>query len=145
MAVVERAGLDPRRLHLEITESIALGSDSTAPVLRELRACGVHIAIDDFGAGFAALSRLKDLPVDVVKIDRSLVSGIEADSLGETMVRAIVTMAKALHFYVVAEGVETEAEFAVVKSLECDAVQGYFIHAPMPPEEIQKAMAQRVV
>ena len=136
MAIVRRTGLDPRRLYLEITESIALDSESTAQVLAELREFGIRIAIDDFGTGFAALSRLRDLPVDVVKIDRSFVRGIEADSVGETIVRAIVTMARALDFYVIAEGVETEAEFSVVKALQCDAVQGFFLQAPMPPEEI---------
>lgn len=140
MSIIERTGLDPRRLHLEITESLAFDTESTVPVLHELRALGVHIAVDHFGTGFAALSRLRDLPVDLVKIDRSFVRGIELDSVGETIVRAIVTMARALDFYVVAEGVETEEEFTVVKDLGCDAVQGFFLHGPMLPEDIEKAM-----
>jgi diguanylate cyclase (GGDEF)-like protein len=140
MAIVESTGLDPRRLNLEITESLAFDTESTVPVLSELRDHGVHIAVDHFGTGFAALSRLAELPVDLVKIDRSFVRGIEVGSVGETIVRAIVTMARALKFYVVAEGVETETEFNVVKELGCDAVQGFFLHGPMLPEDIEKAM-----
>ncbi len=140
--VLERTGLEPARLHLEITESMALAMDSTARVLEELHDLGVQLAVDDFGTGFSALSRLKDLPMDMVKIDRSFVRGLETDPVGKTIVGAIVTMARALGFYVVAEGVETEQEFEAVRRLGCDAAQGFYLSAPMPPDEIKSAMAR---
>ena len=138
MAIVERTGLAPSRLQLEITEPLALDTESAEPVLTDLRAQGISIAVDDFGTGFAALSRLRDFPVDVVKIDRSFVTGIEANSVGETIVRAIVTMSKALDFRVVAEGVETERELAVLTELQCQAAQGFYLQAPALPEEIER-------
>jgi len=140
MSIVKRTGLDPRRLHLEITESLAFDTESTLEVLCDLRDFGVRIVVHDFGTGFAALSRLRDLPVDVVKIHRSFVRGIEVGSVGETIVRAIATMARALDFYVIVEGIETEEEFTVVKALGCDAAQGFFLRSPMLPEDIEKAM-----
>ena len=143
MTTVETTGLPASRLHLEITEPIALDTETAAPILAELRAQGVHIAVDDFGTGFAALSRLKDFPVDTVKIDRSFVKGLEVDSVGETIVRAIVTMGRALDFSVVAEGVETEAEFEAVKELGCDSVQGYYLQAPATAAEIEEALARK--
>jgi EAL domain-containing protein (putative c-di-GMP-specific phosphodiesterase class I) len=143
ITVLEHTGLAPSRLRLEITESVLLDAETTVPILAALRAWGVHIAVDDFGTGFAALNRLRDFPVDMVKIDRSFLTGIEAGSVEETIVRAIITMARALDFYVVAEGVETEAEFAVVRELECDAVQGFYLQGPAPPEEIEEALAQK--
>jgi len=143
MTILERAGLAPSRLHLEVTESIALDTEAAVPVLTELRARGISIVVDDFGTGLAALSRLRDCPVDVVKIDGSFVRAIDDDPVGATIVRAIVMMAKALDFYVVAEGVETEAEFEVLKGLKCDAVQGFYLRSPMPPADIEVTLADR--
>jgi diguanylate cyclase (GGDEF)-like protein len=141
--ILEHTGLAPSRLQLEITESMALTLDSTAAVLGQLRDLGVRIAIDDFGTGYAALSQLRDLPVDIVKIDRSCVSGIEVNSVSEAIVLAIVSMARALDFYVVAEGVETERELDIIRQSKCDAVQGFFLCGPLPPEELEDGMAQR--
>ena len=143
VTVLERTGIEPGRLQIEVTESTALAMDSTGPVLAELHGLGVQLAVDHFGTGFSALSRLKDLPVDMVKIDRSFVRGVEADLVGQTIVSAIVTMAKSLDFYVVAEGVETEEEFEAVGRLGCDGAQGFFLQGPTPPEEIEGAMGPR--
>lgn len=141
--VLERTGLAPSRLYLEMTESIAIADDSTPRVVEQLRDLGVRIVIDDFGTGYAALSVLRDIPMDMVKIDGSLVTGIESNAVGETIVFTIITMAKKLGLYVVAEGVETEAELAIMKRLECDAVQGYFLASPQPPEEFHGATSQK--
>lgn len=141
--ILERTGLAASRLHLEITESMSLTADTTAAVLERLRDLGVRIAIDDFGTGYAALSRLRDLPVDIVKIDRSFVKNIEVNPVSEAIVLAIVRMAKALDFSVIAEGVETQEELTVIQQSECDAVQGFFLCAPMPPEELEEAIACR--
>lgn len=134
-------GLDPSRLQLEVTESLALTVASTAAMLKQLQKLGVRISIDDFGTGYAALSHLQDLPVDIVKIDRSFVKGIEIGSVSEAIVLAIVNMARALDFYVVAEGVETESELEVVRQSRCHAVQGYYLCKPQPAQELEKRLA----
>lgn len=134
---LEKTGLPAYRLLLEITESMALNTEATRSILNHLRGLGVRIAIDDFGTGYAALGHLQELSVDILKIDRSFVSGIEVDSVSETIVLAIVNMARALNFFVVAEGVETAAELAVIRQSQCDAVQGYYLCEPLPPVEIE--------
>jgi diguanylate cyclase (GGDEF)-like protein len=138
--VLQDSGLEAERLQLEITESMALTIDSTAPTLRTLRDMGVRIAIDDFGTGYAALSLLQDLAVDVVKIDQAFVRGIKTGSVSEAIIRAIVSMARALDFYVVAEGVETGKELAVIRECDCDAVQGFYLCKPLPPDELEEAL-----
>jgi diguanylate cyclase (GGDEF)-like protein len=138
--IIQSTGLDASRLQLEITETMALALDSTAQTLHSLREMGIGIAIDDFGTGYAALSLLQDLPVDTVKIDKAFVKGIEADSASEAIVRAIVSMAKALDFYVIADGVETKAELIVVKQTQCDAAQGFYLSKPQSPEELRASL-----
>ena len=139
LRVLTATQLDPQRLVLEITESMALTIDYTAEILTQLRAGGIRIAIDDFGTGYATLSSLQELPVDVVKIDRSFVKDMETGSVSEAIVLAIVSMARALDFFVIAEGVETETELQLIMQSQCDAVQGYYISHPLPPEELELA------
>jgi len=140
-AILDRTGLDPTRLQLEITESMALDADSTVEVLNGLRDQGVRIAIDDLGTGFSGLSRLRDLPMDVIKIDRSFIRKIHDDPVGEAIVRGVVGIAKALDLYVVAEGVETQQQLDVIERLHCHAVQGYLLHRPLPPAELNELLA----
>ncbi|MGD9701935.1 MAG: EAL domain-containing protein [Acidimicrobiia bacterium] len=129
--VIERTGVSPRRLGLEITES-SLMSDADAAIasLAELRELGVSIAIDDFGTGYSSLSYLKRLPVDVVKIDRSFVEDIGQTVEGSSMVAAIVQLAHAVGCQVVAEGVETMEQYDALAALGCDIAQGYIIGYP---------------
>ena len=141
MAILDRTGLDPSRLLLEITESMAIEADATSTALGRLRKLGVRIAIDDLGTGFSGLSRLRDMPIDVVKIDRSFVERIHTDPAARAIVRAIVDMAGALGFYVVAEGVNTETQLTVVDLLGCDAVQGYQVRRPLPAHELEALLA----
>lgn len=138
--ILKRTGLDPSRLQLEIAESIAF--DSPSDTLSEIRELGVRIAIDGFGTGYAALSLLQDVSVDIVKIGRSIVKGIEVGSVSEAIVLAIVIMARALDFYVVAEGVESESEMSVIRQSKCDAVQGYYLCAPLPSQELKQWIAE---
>ena len=131
------ASLDPSRLLLEITESMALTIEYTADILARLREFGVRIALDDFGTGYATLSSLQELPMDVVKIDKSFIKGMETGSVSEAIVQAIVSMSRALDFYVIAEGVETASELRMIKDANCDAAQGYHLCHPLPPEELE--------
>ena len=122
---------------LEITEGILFQQDSHGvSVLRELRELGVWLAIDDFGSGYSSLSYLKNLAVDVLKIDRALVSGMGDDPASHAIVSAAVAVAHALGLMAVAEGVEEESELDELRRLGCDFGQGYYWSRPRPADEI---------
>ena len=134
---LRRAEVPPRLLSIEITESMAMQDfEATIERLGQLRAAGVRIALDDFGIGFSNLSQLSRLPLDMLKIDRSLVTGIGRDRKSEAIVRAIVGMSHALGCYAIAEGIETEVELAFLRQLDCDCGQGYWFARPMTAEAL---------
>ena len=121
-------------LNLELTETVLLEDLTIAePLLRNLSAQGVGIHIDDFGTGYSSLSYLAQLPVKAVKIDRTFVSKLAESETTVRVVQAIVALGKAMNLKVVAEGVETDQQYAIVRRLGCDLAQGYFIAKPMPP------------
>jgi diguanylate cyclase (GGDEF)-like protein/PAS domain S-box-containing protein len=134
-AALEETGLDPSSLCMEITESVAMeNAPSTVVVFRKLKALGVRLAIDDFGAGYSSLSYLKRFPVDTLKVDRSIIEGVERDSGNAAIVSAAITLAHAFGLEAVAEGVETEAEVAELRALGCDTGQGYYWWTPRPAD-----------
>ncbi|MGI8761377.1 MAG: putative bifunctional diguanylate cyclase/phosphodiesterase [Jatrophihabitantaceae bacterium] len=131
---LDRNGIAARRLHLEITESALV--DASPQAIREVRevaALGVSIALDDFGTGYSSLSLLRDLPISVVKIDRSFIAPIAEDRRTAALVRSVVVMCNALAISTVAEGVETREQLALVSALGCDHAQGYLFGRPAPP------------
>jgi diguanylate cyclase (GGDEF)-like protein len=127
--------MDPSYLKLEITESVLL-TDAPAALgtLSQLEEMGIKLAIDDFGTGYSALSYLKLLPVQSVKIDQSFVQNLETDDTNPLIVQAIITLAHDLGLDVTAEGVETRGQFEFVRDLGCDRGQGYFLAEPLPQE-----------
>ena len=125
------SGLDPDALHLEIPEGYAMQNlDRAVEALRGLRALGVHLTIDGFGAGFSSLAHLRRLPVDTLKIDLSFVRGATTDPNDASVVTAVIAVAHSLDLRVVAQGVETEAQVALLRSLGCDEVQGFLWSPP---------------
>jgi diguanylate cyclase (GGDEF)-like protein/PAS domain S-box-containing protein len=136
---LKETGLPPRLLELEITESTAMQqTDITLRTLKKLKQLGVSIAIDDFGTGYSSLSYLRRFPVDKIKIDRSFVAEVPADRDQGAIVAAIVALAHALQIRVVAEGVETEAQRAFLKSIGCDYIQGYLVGRPADADSAAK-------
>ncbi len=132
--------LDPRNLHLELTETILADRKlATGPLLR-LRDLGVRVSIDDFGTGYSSLSYLRDLPIDCLKIDRSFVQGLGTDRRDSALVGAVVTMALELGLDVVAEGVETPEQFAQLERLGCQQAQGFLFGRPGPASEVASAV-----
>jgi EAL domain-containing protein (putative c-di-GMP-specific phosphodiesterase class I) len=118
---------------MEITESAAMeNAPFTVFVFRELKELGVKLAIDDFGMGYSSLSYLKRFPVDALKIDRSIVKGVDRDPDSAAIVSAAITLAHALSLEAIAEGVETEVEATELRSLGCDFGQGYYWSRPRP-------------
>jgi diguanylate cyclase (GGDEF)-like protein len=138
MAALNASGLEPSRLHLEVTESCLMDEVATVrSILADLRARGITIAIDDFGTGFSSLSYLDSLPVDVVKIDRSFVRDITTDSRRFKLLCGIVDLSRALSLHIVIEGVETLEQLAlVVEKNLADIIQGYVFSAPVPREQV---------
>ena len=142
--MVQRAltslGLTPRSLRLEITETALVDASPEAIAeIREVAEMGVSIALDDFGTGYSSLSLLLDLPVDVVKIDRSFIRLIAEDRRAAALVRSVVTMCKALGIDTIAEGVETSAQLALVSALGCDFAQGFLFGRPGPAASVAPA------
>lgn len=138
-AALARSGLEARSLTLEITETTLMRSpEQTGRRLRAIKDLGVRIAIDDFGTGYSSLSYLKQLPVHEVKIDKSFVFDVEADGKDAAIVRSVVAMAHALGMDVVAEGVENEDAWRVLRALGCDVAQGYHLSRPLPLEELDR-------
>ncbi|MDR5901112.1 putative bifunctional diguanylate cyclase/phosphodiesterase [Halomonas icarae] len=134
---LDTRGLSPDQLEVEVTEDVMIDRDS--PVinhLRQLRTLGVRVAIDDFGTGYSSLSYLRDLPVDVLKIDRSFVCHLPGDSKAASLVRAIINVAHELGLEVVAEGVETASQLSTLNEMGCDVIQGFFTGRPMAAAQI---------
>lgn len=146
---VERAltasGLSPSLLELEVKESYVMNTSDGGVIeaLTKLRELGVTISIDDFGVGYSSLSYLKQLPVDVLKIDRSFISDIPEDQDYEKIASAIIAMAKNLGLKVVAEGVETDQQMHFLQARGCDLAQGDFIARPMLPSEAEAFLIQK--
>lgn len=136
--IVREAGCDPRQIVLEITESFGITDmEPVIAVLRELKAAGFRIAIDDFGKGYSALGYLKQLPIDILKIDKSFLAELTTDPKSEALTRAIIQMAQGMELRVIAEGVETHAQMDRLRELRCDIAQGYYIDRPMPAGELE--------
>ncbi len=135
--VLRNSGLAPHRLHLELTETAVLGDEIHASVqLARLRATGVKVWLDDFGTGFSGLSHLRRVPVDGLKIDRSFVADILRDPDDLALTSAIVAMGHSLGITVVAEGIESEAQYDLLRERGCDQGQGFWLGLPMPGEAI---------
>jgi EAL domain-containing protein (putative c-di-GMP-specific phosphodiesterase class I) len=138
------AGLDAGLLEVEITESLIMRDlDTSTLVLRQLRSAGVSIAMDDFGMGYSSLSRIKQLPLNRLKIDKSFVGSIEDGADGAELVRALIALAHALQLEVIAEGVESPRQLDFLRAERCGEFQGYWGGRPMRAAEITQIMASR--
>ncbi len=139
-SALSHASVDGQALRLEITESTLLErGPAAAEALVAIRALGVRVEMDDFGTGYSSLARLDDLPVDTIKVDRSLIAKGPRDA---RILGAISGLGRALGLQVVAEGVETPEELAVVKELGCDAVQGWLFARAMPLDEVRELLTE---
>jgi len=136
------SGLSPQRLVLEITESTMMSDlDATTAALEQINALGVAVAIDDFGTGYSSLAYLKRFPVSELKVDRSFVRDAVNNADDATIVRAVVELAHALSVRVVAEGVETDDQIALLRGLGCDWMQGFKLGRPMPAADFAQLLA----
>ena len=135
-ASLEGSGASPRRLKLELTESVVLeNAEEVVSRMEQLKALGVSFSMDDFGTGYSSLSYLKRLPLDQLKIDKSFVRDIATDPSDAAIVRAILAMSQSLGLEVIAEGVETEEQRMFLRDNGCHVFQGYLLGKPKPIEE----------
>ena len=131
LALAEHHRLPPERLELEVTDAaLTTRRDEVFATLRRLQAAGVRVVLDDFGTGAASLGYLRDFAFDKLKVDRSFVAGMLSDTSSASIVRAAVGLGRSLGMPVVAEGVETDAQIALLRVWGCDQVQGYWIGRP---------------
>ena len=138
--VLRETGLNPARLELEITESVAMQDvEHTISTLNSLRRLGVNIAIDDFGTGFSSLSYLQRFPLDKIKVDQSFVRNITQDA---TIALSVILLARSLQLRVIAEGVETLEQVDALRSYGCEEMQGFFFGRPMPAGEFEHRLQQ---
>ena len=143
-AILQETQLDASSLKLEITESVLMdNAESAALLLRKLQERGIKLSIDDFGTGYSSLSYLHQLPIDTLKIDRSFVKSIDSDGEKLELVRTIVTLAWHLGMDIIAEGVETPKQLAQLRSLNCEAAQGYLFSAPLDAAMAQDFIEER--
>lgn len=141
--LLREAELPPAQVELEITESVFLGdSERTVALLSDFRALGVSLAMDDFGTGYSSLSYLRRFPLDTIKLDRMLVTGVECDEDMAMIARAAVSLGKSLRKTVVAEGVENQAQFDFLRYQGCDEFQGYLLSRPVPEAQFARLLQE---
>jgi diguanylate cyclase (GGDEF)-like protein len=134
-ATLETTGLEPRFLEIELTESVLMrDAESTNAVLHALSNMGIRLSIDDFGTGYSSLSYLRRFPIDTLKIDQWFVNQLHASPDDATIVQAVISMGKSLHQRVIAEGVETQEQYAFLLAENCDEGQGYYFGLPLAPQ-----------
>ncbi len=144
--VIQDSHVAPGAIELEITEGLTIENlDKTIKVLNKFQSIGVSIALDDFGTGYSSLSYLHRFPVNKLKIDRSFIAGIEEKEESRSIIKTIVALAHNLDFRVVAEGVETEAQYSYLCGEGCDEAQGYFFCAPQAPDEFEKNLQEKFI
>jgi EAL domain-containing protein (putative c-di-GMP-specific phosphodiesterase class I) len=140
------SGLPAEALTLEVTEShIMADAERTLGVLRALDAIGIRLSVDDFGTGYSSLAYLRLMPVHEVKIDRSFVTNLASDSGDEAIVRTIISLATSLELDVVAEGVEDEATWQMLRELGCTFLQGFHLSRPLPADVFRRWAATRAL
>jgi EAL domain-containing protein (putative c-di-GMP-specific phosphodiesterase class I) len=142
-SVIDDTGIDPARVAFEITESVLMDDvDKSLQVLHALRSLGVRLFVDDFGTGYSSLAYLNRFPVDVLKIDQSFLGHSTAGTDNTTLVRAIVNLGHSLSLGVTGEGVETEEQLDLLRTLGCDHAQGFHLARPAPAAELDEVLTR---
>ncbi|MFO7643667.1 MAG: EAL domain-containing protein [Desulfosarcina sp.] len=142
---LQESGMAPELLELEITEAILMHDmDWTIRILKDLKQMGVRVAIDDFGTGYSSLSKLKEFPLDTLKIDGSFIQNMIPNAEIKSLTTALIELGKSLGFTVIAEGVESKEQADLLRTYSCDQFQGFYINKPMPPEEFTSAVREQL-
>ncbi len=136
--IVEETGINPNNLTLEVTESLAINDmNRMKQVLSEIRKLGIHIALDDFGTGYSSLNHIKEIPLDVIKIDQTFVTEIERDDYAKAFIRMISELAVALGLHVCVEGIERKEQLAIVQKMDIEYIQGFYFDKAIPLQDFE--------
>ena len=135
---INEYGIDPSRLEMEVTESLLMGnSEHAVEVLCQLRNLGINLAIDDFGTGYSSLSYLRQLPVSILKLDKSFITKIAHNARDADLCAGIISLSHKLGLAVVAEGVEDQHQNDLLRGMQCETIQGYYYSKPLPLHEVE--------
>ncbi len=143
-STIENYGVNPMLIEAEVTETVRFNISSSLyiqSVLRKIREMGIKILLDDFGSHASSFNTLKELPIDIIKIDKSLIDGISVDYKSKEIVKAIISMAKTMNLGIVAEGVDKEEQVKILSESRCDAIQGYYYSRPVPKKDLEKFLS----
>ena len=131
--IIDEVGIEPGNLCLEVTESLAINDMVRMKrILSEIKALGVKVALDDFGTGYSSLNYIKQLPLDIIKVDKTFIDDIVEDDYAQAFIKLIVDLSKTIGTKIVVEGVEHKEQFELLKSLGVDYIQGYYFGKPVP-------------
>ena len=131
--------LNPKYIEVEITESSALGDlKYVVQVINELKGLGIKVSMDDFGTGFSSLSYLKNIPISILKLDKSFFNEFETDNRSKNIMRSVIGLGKSLNLHIVSEGVETKEQVDFLVECGCHQAQGFYFSRPIPQNEFEK-------
>lgn len=144
--ILDETNFDSNYLELEITEGIMIENvEEKIVLLNQFRQMGIQLSLDDFGTGYSALSYLKNLPIDTLKIDRIFIEHISHNAQDQVIVASLINLSHSLNLIVIAEGVETKEQVEFLRSLGCDRIQGYFFYKALPAEEIESLLRAQAI
>ena len=133
---LKETGLNPRNLTLEVTESLAINDmERMKEIMRRIRSLGVRIALDDFGTGYSSLNHIREIPLDVIKVDQTFVRDLEEDDYSQAFVKMVAELASTLGVSICVEGIERYEQYKVLENMKVRLVQGYYFGRPMPKDE----------
>jgi EAL domain-containing protein (putative c-di-GMP-specific phosphodiesterase class I) len=139
--IIKETRIDRNSLDLEITEGLLMQDvERSTEILRDFKKLGGMVSIDDFGTGYSSLAYLRQFPLDTLKIDKSFIQGIDTDERDRDLVQTIITMGHSLNLSIVAEGAENQNQFNILRSQQCDTIQGYYFSRPLPAEELTRKL-----
>ena len=137
--VIKETGINPKNLTLEVTESLAINDMARMKeVLGNIRKLGARIASDDFGTGYSSLNYIREIPLDVIKVDQSFVRDLAINQYSQSFIKMVAELAQAIGVKVCVEGVEAESQLQVLKNMKVKLIQGYYFGKPMPKEEFER-------
>ncbi len=139
MGIIEETGIEPRNLTLEVTESLAINDmERMKKIMSEIRQAGVKIALDDFGTGYSSLNHIREIPLDIIKVDQSFVKELVDDDYSKSFIKMVAELAGAINVSVCVEGIETEEQFDVLSGMKVNYIQGYYFSKPIRREEFEE-------
>ena len=136
---VKETGITPGNLTLEVTESLAINDmERMKGIMTEIRSLGVRIALDDFGTGYSSLNHIREIPLDVIKVDQSFIRELEEDDYSKSFIKMVAELAGAIGVSICVEGVESESQYKILRGMKVLIAQGFYFDKPIPRDEFER-------